>query len=266
MPQGYRLSAAIGLDQGDRPQQQDQVALFAHPRANGCVMSVVADGMGGRTGGRKASNQVVLTARQLFEYYLPGVDNAATLLCQMANQAHTVIRLTGVLAQQEPHSTVAAFIINPGGECVWMHSGDSRIYHFRGNALIKRTLDHSYVQTLVDQGQLTEEEAARHPQSNVLISCLGSEREPQLDVHRIPRLRIGEALLACSDGLWHYFTAEELGLVISTLPPRQASRVLVREARARAMGGGDNLSLAIVRLEPLAPDQQMVGSAFTPVD
>ena len=56
MDKGYRLSAATGLHKGDREYQQDQVGLFAHPRIAGCVMGVVADGMGGRTGGRKASD------------------------------------------------------------------------------------------------------------------------------------------------------------------------------------------------------------------
>lgn len=249
----YRLSAATGLDRGDREHQQDQVALIAHPHVDGCVMGVVADGMGGRTGGRKASSQGVLTARQLFENYQPGRDDPEELLRQIGYEAHTVIRLIGMAAVQEPHSTLAAFIINPDGACVWVHSGDSRIYHFHGNTLVKRTRDHSYVQLLVDSGELTEAEAAVHPQSNVLLSCLGMDSEPELDVHYIPRLQHGDALLACSDGLWHYFDAEELGMVVSALSPREASQVLVRQARKRAMGCGDNLGLVIVRLDPIAP-------------
>ena len=68
---GYRLQAATGTHRGDRAYQQDQVAILAHPRISGCVMGVVADGMGGKSGGRKAADQVVLTARQLFERYSP---------------------------------------------------------------------------------------------------------------------------------------------------------------------------------------------------
>ncbi|MDR2992210.1 MAG: protein phosphatase 2C domain-containing protein [Burkholderiaceae bacterium] len=262
---GYRLSAATGLHQGDRQQQQDQVILLAHPRVTGCVMGVVADGMGGRTGGRKASNQVLLTARQLFEGYAPGTDDAAELLRDIAREAHLVVRLTAITTEQEPHSTIAAFLINPGGECFWVHSGDSRIYYFRGPALVRRTLDHSYVQTLVDEGALTEEQAVVHPQSNVLISCLGAEREPQVDVCRIPPLQIGDALLACSDGLWHYFTTEELGLVVASMPPREASQMLVGMARERAAGSGDNLALTIVRIEPLVTGKKIVGSEFMPL-
>ncbi len=265
MDKGYRLSAATGLHKGDREYQQDQVALFAHPRVTGCVMGVVADGMGGRAGGRKASDQVLLTSRQLFERYAPENEDGAAALRQMGEESHLVIKLTAIAAEQEPHSTMAAFLINPGGECYWAHTGDSRIYHFRGGTLVRRTKDQSYVQALVDQGELTEEEAMVHPKSNVLLGCLGTEGEPEIESHYIPQLQIGDSLLACSDGLWHYFTDDELGSVLNSLPPREASEFLIEKARSRAMGGGDNLALAIVKVETLAPNAAPVGSAFSPL-
>jgi serine/threonine protein phosphatase PrpC len=73
---------------------------------------------------------------------------------------------------------------------------------------------------------------------------------------------VGDALLACSDGLWHYFSDEELASVVGTLSPREASELLVSKARERAGGSGDNLSLAIVRVEPLEVSRPAVGSAF----
>lgn len=250
MDKGYRLSAATGLHKGDRDYQQDQVALLTHARATGCVLGVIADGMGGRTGGRKAADQVLLTARQLFERYDPDSDDGAALVRQIAQEAHLVIKLTAIAAEQEPHSTIALFLINPGGECFWLHAGDSRIHQFRGAQLVRRTTDHSYVQQLVAQGQLTEEEANDHPQSNVLVSCLGTEPDPTFTSQHIASLQIGDTLLACSDGLWHYFTIEELGSVVHALTPREASELLVEKARERAGGGGDNLSLVIVKVEP----------------
>jgi serine/threonine protein phosphatase PrpC len=265
MDQGYRLSAATGAHKGDRDYQQDQVGLFSHPYVNGCVMGLVADGMGGRTGGRKASDQVMLTGRQLFERFAPDHEDAGALLREIGLEAHMVIKLTAIAAEQEPHSTMAAFLITPDGKCHWVHSGDSRIYHFRGPTLVRRTKDQSYVQALVDQGEITEEEAEVHPQSNVLLGCLGTDEEPKLEAHFIPRLQIGDTLLACTDGLWHYFTDEEFGLVLSSQPPREASQFLIGKARERAMGGGDNLSLAIVRLDPLEPGKAVVGSAFSPL-
>ncbi len=251
MSKGYRLTAATGIHKGDRDYQQDQVMLLSHPRASGCVLAVLADGMGGRSGGRKASDQVMMTATQLFERYSPDTDDAAATLMQLVQEAHTVIKLTAVSSEQEPHSTVAAFLINPGGDCYWAHAGDSRIYHYHGSKFIKRTLDHSYVQTLVDRGEITEEQASVHPQSNILMGCLGMENDPPVAIHFIPQLRAGDILMACSDGVWHYFNNEEIGSILAPLSAREASEFLIEKARSRSHGGGDNLSLVVVKLEPL---------------
>jgi len=225
--------------------------LLNHARINGCLLGIVADGMGGRSGGRKASDQVMMTARQLFERYDPNSDDPAATLKQVVQEAHLVIKLTAISAEEEPHSTLAAFIINPAGDCHWAHTGDSRIYHYQGNRFVYRTTDHSYVQALVDRGEITEEEASSHPKSNILMGCLGTEGEPPVDFHHINQLRAGDSLLACSDGLWHYFSNSELGSVLATLSAREASEFLVQKARSRARGGGDNLSLIVVKLEPL---------------
>ena len=252
MTRSFRLAVATGLHQGDRPYQQDQVLVMSHPRAQGCVLGLVADGMGGRSGGRKASDQVLMTARQLFSRYKPGRDEPVAVLRQMLEDAHTVIKLTAISSEQEPHSTLAAFLMNPEGDCAWLHAGDSRIYHFHNGRLVKRTKDHSYVQVLVDRGEIDEEEANFHPQSNILLGCLGMKSSPPpIDVHFVPRMRPGDVLMACSDGLWHYFTPEEMGALLADQPPRVAVELLVAEARRRAMGGGDNISLAVLKFEAL---------------
>ena len=252
MSKGYRITASTGIHKGDRNYQQDQVNFLTHVRVAGCVLGIVADGMGGRSGGRKASDQVMMTSKQLFDRYDPETDDAPTLLRQILEEAHIVIRLTAVSAEEEPHSTAAAFVINPGGECHWIHTGDSRIYHFEGNTPVHRTKDHSYVQTLVDKGELTESQANVHPQSNILMGCLGTENSPPFDVHLIPKLNIGDTLMACSDGVWHYFSAQEIGSAVSMLSPRDASEFLIQKARTRAQQLGDNLSLVIVKIEPLS--------------
>ncbi|MFO1227116.1 PP2C family protein-serine/threonine phosphatase [Roseateles sp.] len=249
---GYRLQAATGTHRGDRAYQQDQVAILAHPRISGCVMGVVADGMGGKSGGRKAADQVVLTARQLFERYSPDDESPTELLAQIASEAHLMIKLTAISAEEEPHSTIAAFVLTPDRSVHWVHSGDSRVYWFRGPRLVKRTLDHSYVQKLVDEGQLSEAEATSHPQSNLLTACLGTVQDPVFSTTQLDDLTVGDTVMCCSDGLWHYFTSEELGSVLHSLPPRAAAELLVSKARQRARAGGDNLSIAIVRLEALA--------------
>lgn len=248
---GYRLSAATGIHRGDRAYQQDQVEIISHHRVARCVLAVLADGMGGKSGGRKAADQVLLTAHQLFERFAPHSEAAGTLLKQLVLEAHLMIKLTAITSEEEPHSTVAAFIISPQRECDFVHAGDSRIYHFRGANLMTRSLDHSYVQRLVHDGQITEEEANTHPQGNLLTGCLGTQADPPLAHTHIERLELGDTMLACSDGLWHYFTARELGAIMQALPPREASEMLVNKARQRARGGGDNLSLALVRVDPL---------------
>lgn len=125
MATGYRLTASTGIHKGDREYQQDQIALLKHSRINGCILAIVADGMGGRSGGRKASDQVMMTAKQLFERYDPETDDAAAILSQIVQEAHIVIKLTAISSEEEPHSTMAAFLINAKGDCHWAHTGDS---------------------------------------------------------------------------------------------------------------------------------------------
>lgn len=249
---GFRISAATGMHRGDRAYQQDQVQIIGHARTLGCALAVLADGMGGKSGGRKAADQVLLTAQQLFERYSPGTDSAAGFLTQVVMEAHLMIRLTAITSEEEPHSTMAAALVLPNRACHIVHAGDSRVYHFRGAEMVSRTVDHSYVQRLVDEGQVAESDANAHPQSNLLTGCLGTAQDPPLTLAEIAELQFGDNLLVCSDGLWHYFTPRELGAIVHTLPPREASEMLVGKARQRARGGGDNLSLALLRIEELA--------------
>ncbi|RMX08072.1 serine/threonine-protein phosphatase [Corticibacter populi] len=257
MGTNYRLTAATGIHKGDRQYQQDQVAILQHPRNKGCILGVVADGMGGRSGGRKAADQVLLTARQMFERFDPETDDPTAFLQGIVKESHLVIRLTAISAEQEPHSTIAAFLVTPRGQCHWVHAGDSRIYHFQWGRMVFRTRDHSYVQSLIDSGEISEEEAIGHPNSNVLVGCLGSEVEPPATIHSVAKLEPGDVVLACSDGLWAHFTPQELGQTVQMLGARDAAMFLTNKARERANGGGDNLSMAILKIEPLqsAADQ-----------
>ncbi|BDI06733.1 PP2C family protein-serine/threonine phosphatase [Sphaerotilus microaerophilus] len=248
---GYRLSAATGIDRGDRLYQQDQVEVFVHPRVPGCLLAILADGMGGKSGGRKAADQVLLIARQLFERFAPGRDNAPDLLRRLVQESHLMIKLTAITSEQEPHSTIAAALVLPNRECHIAHAGDSRVYVFKGAQMQMRTLDHSLVQRMVEQGDLSEEEANDHPHANLLTGCLGADEDPPMTLARVEQLDVGDSVLVCSDGLWHYFTARELGTITNALRPRDASKMLISKARQRARGGGDNLSLALVRLDPL---------------
>ncbi len=247
----FRFSAATGLHRGDRAYQQDQVEVIPHHRTQGSILAIVADGMGGKSGGRKAADQVLLTARQIYERFAPMEDDAGDMLKQVVTESHLMIKLTAITSEEEPHSTLAAFHVNPDMQCDVIHAGDSRVYHFRGAEMMRRTIDHSFVQRLIDEGKISEEAANTHPQSNLLTGCLGTHADPPIALWHIDKLEFGDSMIACSDGLWHYFTPKEIGAILHALPPREASEMLISKARQRARGGGDNLSLALARVDPL---------------
>ncbi len=104
------------------------------------------------------------------------------------------------------------------------HAGDSRVYHFRGSELVRRTIDHSYVQRLIDEGKITEAQANTHPQSNLLTGCLGTQADPPMEITEIERLEVGDTLLACSDGLWHYLSPQEPGCHRQRAQPARGQR------------------------------------------
>ncbi|HYD96888.1 MAG TPA: protein phosphatase 2C domain-containing protein [Noviherbaspirillum sp.] len=251
----YKIEAGTGQHIGDRHEQQDRAALFTAPRAPGYLMAVVADGMGGLSGGALAAEQVIRTAKQAFDLFSPQTDDVEKLLATIAHDAHTIIKLTAFSSEKKPHSTMVALVITPHRTAVWAHVGDSRLYRFDGPNCADRTTDHSYVEMLVRQGKLSRQEAQNHRLANVLVSALGShESEPQVTLRRHEGLKAGDAFLLCSDGLWHYFSDAELAAAVAANTPRQASEMLITKARERATDGkGDNCTLAIVKLvEPPA--------------
>ena len=245
----YKIEAGTGQHIGDRKEQQDRVALLTSPRAPGHVMAVLADGMGGLSGGALAAEQVIRTARQTFELFSP-TDSVEKLLVTIAQEAHTVIKLTAISSEKHPHSTMVVLVITPDRGAFWAHIGDSRLYCFEGPNCVGRTIDHSHVENLVRQGRLSREDAQKHPLANVLVNALGmNERPPQVTVQRRDLLKSGDAFLLCSDGLWHYFSDAELGAAVAMNSPRQASEMLISKARERAVGtSADNCTLAIVKL------------------
>jgi len=239
---------------GDRSEQQDRVAIYAHPKVKGALLAVLADGMGGHTGGALAAEQVLLQAKQNFETGGLGPGQIRDTLAGGIQDAHDGIKLTRYTSEQDPHSTACLLVLQPG-RADWAHCGDSRIYYFRNGERLARTTDHSYVMDLVQKGFLTEEQAEKHPNKNILLSCLGDTEPPKIDFGEAPALAAGDCFLLCSDGLWAYFSDQELGRVLQEFPPRRAAEVLIATARDRAKGRGDNCSLALVRLreQPEAP-------------
>ena len=250
----YRLNIATATHKGDREYQQDRVEVLQHPYNKQCLMVVVADGMGGRSGGAQASEQVVRSAREMMYLFDVEKDDPAALMRQLVADAHSVIRMIKVSSEHEPHTTIAAHLLLPSGVSHWVHSGDSRIYHFRNGRLLARTRDHSFVQSLSDKGEITEKEAIKHPRSNLLTGCLGMEVPPPIAQYTIDQIELGDAIVSCSDGLWAYFSETELAKIVDTLLPGKACRILIEQARERANGRGDNVSIAILKASDLPPE------------
>jgi len=187
-----------------------------------------------------------MAARQSFEAFTPSTEQPEQLLDAVIRSAHSAIRLSRFTSEQDPHSTAVVFMLYRG-KAYWAHCGDSRLYYFHGRELAARTQDHSLVGELQRRGKLSEEEALHHPQRNVLVACLGSDRFPKVEHGARDEVAAGDRILVCSDGLWNYFTADELAATLAESHADEAAKRLLDLARERADGGGDNISLAIVR-------------------
>jgi serine/threonine protein phosphatase PrpC len=246
----YEIEAGTGQHIGDRTEQQDRTALFAAPKAPGYMMAVLADGMGGRTGGSIAAEQVIRTAQHIFERFSPLTDDVETMLNTIVHEADTVIKLSAMSSDKEPHSTMVVLVLTPEGSAIWAHVGDSRLYCFAGPNCIERTIDHTYLEKLKGEGKL-DSKAAQDPNlANLLVNVLGCHNKtPDVNIRRRNGLKAGDSFMLCSDGLWQYFSDAELGTAIAVNSPRQASEMLIKKARERAVGTmADNCTLAIIKL------------------
>jgi serine/threonine protein phosphatase PrpC len=247
------IDACIAQHQGDRKEQQDRVALLPHPKGGGVALAVVADGMGGHTGGALAAQQVLHTTSANFERFSARSELSQELLESSLGEAHMLIKASRFINEKDPHSTAVMLLLQPG-KASWAHCGDSRMYRFRGERALFRTTDHSYVEELVTQGHITPGQARTHPYHNVLLSTLGSNEPPQIDYGETEDLQAGDAFVLCSDGLWGCFGDDELAATVAANSARQASDLLVGQARSRGRGNSDNISLVVIKL--LAPHRK----------
>jgi PPM family protein phosphatase len=246
-----QMSACMGQHQGDRKEQQDRVAIFSSPVVKNCVLGVLADGLGGLTGGSLAAENVILTTKQRFNSFDPAVETVASFFKSLVAEIHTVIRLTAITSGVEPHSTFAAMLVHPKG-IAFCHVGDSRIYHFNGATIKHRTQDHTYAQSLIDRGVMSAAKAALHPSAQRLTNTLGGQKDPTPTISELATPGPGDSYMLCSDGLWAYFSSGELGGVLSRLTARESAEVLIAQARERANKNGDNCSTVIFKFDRLA--------------
>ncbi|MGW7317108.1 PP2C family protein-serine/threonine phosphatase [Streptomyces sp. NPDC054854] len=167
---------------------------YAGPR-----LLAIADGMGGQAAGEVASSEVISTLVQLDDD-VPGSD-ILTALSVAVQRANDQLR---VMVEEDPQlegmGTTLTALLWTGQRLGLVHVGDSRAYLLRDGVLTQITQDHTWVQRLVDEGRITEEEATTHPQRSLLMRALGSGDivEPDLSIREV---RTGDRYLICSDGL-----------------------------------------------------------------
>ena len=231
----------IATDIGGRAEQQDRVDVIRAADGKRSLL-VVADGMGGHHGGALAAQAVIDTANNFFDSNSSDPLAALEQLCQQVHQSVISVEREG---KQSPGSTVVMLYLD-GDEACWAHIGDSRLYHFRNDKVLSRTLDHSMVQLLVTQGEMSEEEMATSPLQNQLYMRLGSEQppEPELNAGQVQQ---GDLFLLCSDGFWEYVSPDEVSEALANNELDDATSQLVSLARERGGEGGDNISVAIAQ-------------------
>lgn len=246
------VDACVAQHQGDRKEQQDRAAILAHSRLRGTVLAVVADGMGGHTGGALAAEQVVHTAKANLENFSLLDESPRDLLENSMLEAHTMIKASRFMNEKDPHSTAVMLLLQPTS-IHWGYCGDSRLYRFHDGVPLSRTVDHSYVEHLVASGRITPEQALVHPNRNVLITSLGGQDQPKFGFGGPFEVLAGDSYVLCSDGVWAYFDDAEMGQVVAENSARQACEILIERARERSVAEGDNLSLVVIKLFEVAP-------------
>lgn len=239
----------VGLE---RVVNEDRCALISTPFA---VCHLVLDGMGGTEGGEFAAQISVDTVqRSLLKEHREPLD-AILHAFEDANRAIVLRRENPKF--REMGTTIVGVIIE-GTSVAIAHVGDSRAYLVSGDAIEQLTVDHTYVQQLVERNEISKDEALPHPQSHILTQCLGSAVDVRVDAKQywIWPLERGEQtdfVVLCTDGLYSLVSEEEISSMVSGLNPRKACEELVQIANAR--GGFDNITVAVIPLHGRLKDQ-----------
>lgn len=235
-----RWRSAARTDTG-KVRARNEDAFLALPEQG---LWVVADGMGGHQNGALASRLIV---EQLAE---PSMGDLPQRLDELRKRLHTLNRRLGqelTITSEHPDpvigSTVVALLIEGDrAACVW--AGDSRCYLWRGNRLYQLSRDHSLLQQLINEQQLSPSEAAQHPAAHALTRAIGASDELKLEILELDTLP-GDAFLLCSDGLYQGVSVDNLGAALNLPSPQLTLNRLFQQA----LNGParDNLSAVVIR-------------------
>lgn len=222
-------------------RQQNEDSFLAEE-----TLFVVADGMGGHNAGEVASALAVTTLKAGAR---SGIDSDEVFR-ELVQQANTAIYTASLddSTQSGMGTTLTAMSIVAGEEprVLITNVGDSRAYLWRNKALTRLTVDHSYVQELVNEGIITPEEARVHPRRNIVTRALGIDRQVAVDVFSY-LVRTGDRIVLCSDGLVDEVSDADIAVVLSQhTDPQETAEALVMVANAN--GGRDNTTVVVVNI------------------
>lgn len=225
---------------------------------------VLADGMGGPAGGDIASSVAVAHLAPLDGESHGSDDLLQHLRTALGNAHRDLVEYSADRAELKGLGTTVIALLRSGSRLGMVHIGDSRAYLLRDDDLSQVTSDHTFVQHLIDTGQLTAEEAEHHPQRSALLRVLGDGESPPVVDESVREAHVGDRWLLCSDGLSGLVSAETIAETLRTVDdPGTCAEDLV-DLALRA-GGQDNITVVIAdvvhgdELPDTAP--QIVGAA-----
>ena len=229
----------VNEDRAEVTKHSEQVAL-----------AVIADGMGGHNAGDVASSMLVHKLMDSFKSIVSNPDfSDREYRKEWLHEA--VLKINQEIYQvafNDPAykgmgTTLDAALLYHG-TCLICHVGDSRVYLFSNGELKQVTRDHSYVNALVESGEISEEQAEKHPQKNLILKAIGSEKTITPDFFEFT-IEEKSILLLCSDGLTNKLSGKEIQSVIeSSNDLESAGDELIRQANE--LGGEDNISLILL--------------------
>lgn len=229
-----------------RVRTDNQDAYFAGKITDDAVFAVVCDGMGGANAGNVASE---LAVRHISEYVMRSYRSSMDMTDTEKTLKNAIVSANISLYDKAVNNaelagmgttTVAAFVKD--GAAVIAHVGDSRIYLINGE-IKQLTRDHSVVQSLIESGKITPEDAKVHPRKNVITRALGAEEDVAVDSDCLA-LSDGDTLLLCSDGLTNFLDDKDILKVFQNNDISAVAERLVETANEN--GGGDNITVVTV--------------------